>query len=143
MTVTLKRDFKPGEYVYVVDCWHSHDGTRAIGAKAKIMEVDNKSKSFIAVLYGIIPQTYSFNDYGRLIFDTEDEAIKTANKLPKPQTTIYQIIDKRIYKKKVEDISGQYMDGTRDLVIRLNDGKNVSIREIGYSLFFDKTDVRK
>lgn len=143
MTNALKRDFKKGQCVYVVDYWGTSDGTQAFEARAEILEVDEKKQIFLAVLYGDTYKTYSFKDYGRLIFDTSNESINAANKLPKPKTTVYQIIGKRIYKKIVLGIYEQYMDGKFDLVVRLNRGKDVSTKEIGHTLFLDESDARK
>ncbi len=143
MTNALQRSFKEGERVYVVDYWGTSNGTQAFEAQAEILKVDVKAKTFTAVLYGDTYQEYSFNDYGRLIFDTSAEATEAANNLPKPKTTIYQIIGKRVYKKHVEGIGGQYTNGTYDLVIRLNKGKDVSTKELGYSLFINESDARK
>ena len=143
MANALKRSFEPGESVYVVDYWGINDGTQAFEARAEILKVDEKTKTFTAVLYGDTYQTYSFKDYGRLIFDTSAEATEAANNLPKPKTIVYQIIGKRVYKKHVEGIGGRYTDETYDLVIRLNKGKDVSTKEIGHSLFINELDARK
>ena len=142
MTNAPKRNFKKGQWFYVVDYWGTSIGTQAFEAKAEIFTVDEKKQTFLAILYGDTCKTYSFNDYGRLIFDTSAEAIAAANKIPKPQTTVYQIIGKRLYKKLVLDIDGQYIDGTFDLVVCLNKGKNVSTKEIGHSLFLNESDAR-
>ena len=143
MQNVLKRSFKEGEHVYVVDYWGTNNGTQAFGTQAEILKVDENAKTFTAVLYGDTYQKYKFKDYGRLIFDASEEAVEAASNLPKPRTTIYQIIGKRVYKKVVEGIEGQYNDGEYDLVIRLNKGKKVSTKEIGHSLFISKSDVRK
>lgn len=137
-----KRIFKEGQLVYVVDYWGTSIGTQAFEASAGILEVDEKEQTFLAVLYGDTYQTYSFNDYGRLIFDTSDEATVAANQLPKPQTAVYQIIGKRVYKKLVIGILGQYVNGSYDLVVHLNKGKNISTKEIGHSLFLNEFDAR-
>ena len=142
MTNALERSFKEGERVYVVDYWGAGNGTQAFKAQAEILKVDVKAKTFTAVLYGDTYQKYSFKDYGRLIFDTSAEAVKAADNLPKPETTVYQIIGKRVYNKLVKGIGGQYTDGTYNLVIRLNKGKDVSTKEIGHSLFFSESDAR-
>lgn len=138
MANVLKRSFEQGERIYVVDYWSS----QAFEAGAVILSVDNENETFDAVLYGDTYQTYSFKDYGRLIFDTENEAVVAADKLPKPKTTIYQVIGKRVYKKLVDGINGQYTDGTYDLIICLNKGKAVSTKEIGHSLFINELDAR-
>lgn len=143
MANALKRNFEPGESVYVVDYWGTNNGTQAFEAQAEILEVDEKAKTITAVLYGDTYQTYSFKDYGRLIFDTSADAANAANNLPKPNTIIYQKIGKRVYKKIVEGIGGEYTDETYDLVIRLNKGKDVSTKEIGHSLFINELDARK
>ena len=143
MKNALKRNFKEGQYVYVVDYWGTKNGTQAFETGAEILEVDEKNQSFIAVLYGDTYNTYSFNDYGRLIFDTPNEAAEAADKLPKPQTTVYQVIGKRVYKKIATDIFGKYLNGVYDLVICLNRGKAISTKEIGHSLFLNEFDARK
>ena len=143
MTNALKRDFKKGQCVYVVDYWGTSNGTQAFEARAEIWKVYEKKQTFLAVLYGDTYQIYSFKDYGRLVFDTSNETIEAANKLPKPQTTVYQIIGNKVYKKLALGIDGQYMDGTYDLVVRLNKGKDVSTKEIGKSLFLNESDARE
>ena len=143
MENVLKRSFQVGDCVYVVDYWGTNNGTQAFVAQAVVLEVDVTANTFTAVLYGDTYQEYSFKDYGRLIFDTSAEAVETANSLPKPKTTVYQIIGKRIYKKIVEGIDGQYTDGAYDLVICLNKGKDVSTKEIGHSLFINESDARQ
>ena len=52
MTNALKRSFKEGERVYVVDYWGTSNGTQAFEAQAEILKVDVKAKTFTAVLYG-------------------------------------------------------------------------------------------
>ena len=143
MSNALKRSFQVGEHIYVVDYWGTTNGTQAFEAQAEIISVNAKTKTFTAVLYGDTYQNYSLKDYGRLIFDTSAEAIKATNNLPKPKTYLYQKIGKRIYKKIVEGIGGRYTNGTYDLVIRMNKGKDVSTKEIGHSLFINESDARK
>lgn len=95
-------------------------------------------------MYYDIYNTYSFKDYGRLIFDTSNEAFDAANKLPKPKTLVYQIIDNKVYKKLGLGIHGQEdVDGIYDLVVLLNKGKDVSTKEIGHSLFLNESDARE
>lgn len=143
MANAFKRSFQVGERVYVVDYWGTNNGTQAFEAQAEILKVDVTAETFTAVLYGDTYQEYSFKDYGRLIFDTSAEAVEAANNLPKPKTIVYQIIGKRVYKKIVEGIGGQYNDGTYDLVVHLNKGKDVSTKELGHSLFINESDARK
>lgn len=143
MSKKLKRDFKVREKVYVVDYWGTSNGSKAFSAEAVILRVDKQARTFHACLYGDTYQAYSFEDYGRLIFDTEKEAIEAANKLPTPKSLVYQKIGKRVYKKIVRGISGNHFDGVYDLIIRLNRGKAVSTKEIGISIFLNEVDARK
>ena len=71
MSKECKRDFKVNQTVYLVDYWGTSNGSQAFEAQAKILQVDEENKTFDAVLYGDTYQRYSFEDYGRLIFDTE------------------------------------------------------------------------
>lgn len=96
----LKRDFKKNDEVYVVDYWGTSKGAAAFSARALIIDVDEEKRTFIGVLYGDTYQRYSFEDYGRLIFDTSIQANEAASKLPKPGDTIYQRIGSRVYKKR-------------------------------------------
>lgn len=144
MENALKRRFKQGESVYVVDYWGTSNGAmQALAVGAAIVKVNEKDKTFTAILYGDTYRTYSFKDYGRLIFDTFNEAARAAGKLPKPQTTVYQVIGKRVYKKLVKSIYERYTDGAFDLVVEFNKGKEVSTKEIGHSLFLSESDARE
>lgn len=143
MNNVLKRNFEEGQHIYVVDYWGTNEGTQAFEAGATILKVDEKKQIFLAILYGDTYQTYSFMDYGRLIFDTQNEAVEAADKLPKPKSIVYQLIGKRVYKKLALGIGGQHMDGTYDLVVHLNKGKDISTKEIGQSLFLSESDARK
>lgn len=143
MSKQCKREFKVNQTVYLVDYWGTNNGSQAFEARAEILHVDKKNKTFNAVLYGDTYQKYSFEDYGRLIFDTAEEAAKAANKLPKPKSFVYQKIGKRVYKKTVLGIDGHYVDGVYDLKIRLNKGKDVSTKEIGISIFLNESDARQ
>lgn len=143
MTNALKRDFKEGQCVYVVDYWGTINGMQGFVTRAEILEVDEKKQTFVAVLYTDTYQTYNFKDYGRLFFGTSNEAIGAVDKLPKPQTAVYQIVGNKVYKKLALGIGGQFIDGTFDLVVRLNKGKDVSTKEIGNSLFLNEFDARR
>lgn len=139
MTEKGKRDFKVKQTVYVVDCWGAEDGMQAFEAQAKILYVDGKKRNFNAVLYGHTYKRYSFEDYGRLIFDTAEEAKEAADKLPKPKSVVYQKIDEKSYKRTVCGIYGHYVGNVYDLVIRFEDGKEVSTKEIGISIFLTES----
>ena len=138
-----RNNFKVGKYVYVVDWWGTSDGMQAITVRAKILDIDVNAGTFFALLYGDTYVKYSFKDYGRLIFDTQKEAVIATNKLPKPKTTIFQRIGKRVYKKVVKGIGSRYNDGIYDLIILLNRGQDISTKEIGHSLFLNESDARK
>lgn len=142
MEKTAKRDFKVGDIVYVVDHWGTSNGSAAFEAYAEIIQVNKESKKFLAVLYGDTYKTYSFKDYGCLIFDTKQEAINAANKLPKPTSTVYQILGNRVYKKSVLNIYTRYIDGATDLVMQLNKGEEVSIKEIDITIFNNEQCAR-
>lgn len=148
MANALKRSFVRGERVYVVNYWGTNNGSQAFDAEAEVLKVDQKNETFRAVLHGDTFKVYSFKDYGRLIFDTKNEAIEAADKLPKPKTTMYQVIGKRVHKKIVNGIGGNYTNETFemtvpfDLVVHLNKGKAVSTKEIGATLFFNKEDAK-
>lgn len=143
MSKQCKRDFKVNQTVYLLDYWGTDNGLQAFGARAEILRVNDENKTFDALLYGDMCQRYSFEDYGRLIFDTEDEANEAANKLPQPKSIVYQKIGKRVYEKTVLGIDGRYVDGVYDLQIWLNRGKGVSIKEIGISIFLSEADARQ
>ena len=139
MSNECKRNFEVDQIVYLVDYW----GSEAFETQAKILQINEKEKIFYAVLYGDTYKRYSFEDYGRLIFDTAEEAIEAASKLPKPKSVVYQKIGKKVYKKTVLGISGHYIDGVFDLIISLNRGNNVSAKEIGISIFLNESDARQ
>lgn len=143
MSKECKRDFKVNQTVYLVDYWGTNNGTQAFEAEAKILQVDEENKTFDAVLYGDTYKRYSFEDYGRLIFDTAKEANEAAGKLPKPKSVVYQKIGKHVYKKTVSGINEHYVDNVYDLIIRLNKGKDVSTKEIGISIFLNESDARQ
>ena len=143
MSNECKRDFEVYQTVYLVDYWGTDNGTQAFEAEGKILQVDKENKTFTAVLYGDTYQRYSFDDYGRLIFDTAKEANEAANKLPKPNSVVYQKIGKRVYKKTISGISGHYVDNVYDLIIRLNKGNDVSTKEIGISIFLNEAEARQ
>ena len=138
-----ERIFKKGEYVYVVDYWGTSIGMQAFEEEAKILYVEEKKQTFTALLYGDTYNTYSFKDYGRLIFNSRSEAIKVANSLPKPQSIVYVLINNKIYQRKVKGIIGFHESGVFDLYIHFGKKQFESIREIGHSIFFTKEDALK
>jgi len=139
MSKECKREFKVKETVYLVDYW----GMEASKAKAKILEVDEKNKTFDVVLYGDVYQRYKFEDHGRLVFDTPEEAEEAVNKLPKPDSVVYQRIGQSVYKKKVVGITGYYFDDGYDLTIVFENEEKVSVKEIGVSIFLNEEDASR
>lgn len=134
------RKFKCGETVYVVDYW----GGEAFKAEAEIIKVYPEESTFTAVLYGDTYQEYSFKDYGRLIFDTEQEAVKEAEKFPEPGSTVYQVVGNRIDKKVACWIEGAYTTSdVYDLVIQLDKEGTISSKELGHTLFVSEAEARK
>lgn len=142
MKETINRIFTKGEYVYIVDYWCTEDGPQACETKAKILKVDKKAQTFTALLYGDTYQIYSFNDYGRLFFDTLDETTIATNNLPKPNTIVYQVIRNKVYKKLVKGIGGKHINGVFDLIIHFAKGKDVSSKEIGNSIFLCEPEAQ-
>lgn len=143
MKKECKHDFKVNQTAYLVDYWGTNNGSQAFEAQAKILQVDEENKTFDAVLYGDTYQRYSLEDYGRLIFDTAEEANEAAGKLPKTKSVVYKKIGKRVYKKMVCGIGGHYVDNVYDLIIHLNKGKDISTKEIGISIFLNESDARQ
>lgn len=144
MLNALKRNFEVGQHIYVVDCKEENGERLVFKTKAEILKVDEKSETFLAILDGGISHTYSFKDYERLIFDTLDEASRVEEKLPKPQTIAYHVVDRWVYKRIVLGIYGQQdANETYDLVVRLNNGDDISIKEIDHSLFLGSSNARR
>lgn len=139
MSKKCKREFKVKETVHVVDYW----GLQASKARARILEVNEKNETFDVVLYGDVYQRYKFEDYGRLVFDTREEAEEVVNKLPKPDSFVYHKIGKRVYRKKVVGISSYYFDDGYDLIIVLNKGNRIPMKELGVSVFLNESDARQ
>lgn len=135
MSKRLYRTFKKDELIYIIDFIPTNNGTQAYAAQAKVVSVNEDEKTFVAAVNGDIYQTYSFYDYGRLIFNNSTRAIETANILPKPGSTIYQLVDRRIHKRTVTGIGGQNFNGVYDLTIYLDNGKIVPAKELGCTLF--------
>lgn len=143
MSKKVNRNFKVGDEIYVVDHWGTSKGSAAFEAYAQIIQVNQEKQNFLAVLYGDTYQTYSFKDYGRLIFDTKRKASQIAYFLPKPTSIVWQIIGNRVYKKTVLGISSRYINGATDLVIKLNRGKEVSTKEMDSTIFMNEQDARR
>ena len=142
MSKECKRDFEVNQTVYLVDFWGTNNGSQAFETEARILRVDKKEKTFVALLYGDTYQTYSFEDYGRLIFDTQKEAAKAADKLPKPKSIMYHKVGEKIHKRTVVGIDGNHETGVYDLIIFF-DVHHASTKEIGKTVFFNEEDARQ
>ena len=138
----VKRNFRKNDVVYVVDYWGTLNGSAAFSVRAIVIDVDEEKKNFDAVLYGDTCQRYGFEDYGRLVFDTAKEADDAANKLPTPGTMVYLRKAGRVYKRKVDSIGGGYVDDKYDLNIRFERGENISIKELGVTIFIDEPTAK-
>ena len=141
MKGALNRDFKKGEIVYVVDYWGAELGMQSFEAAAEILSVNKSDETFTAVLYGDTYQTYSFKDYGRLIFDSRTEAVAAADQMPKPGEIVYHIIGKRVYTRTVRGIEGYYSNGVYDLLVIPMHGRFIPAKEIGHTLFKNRADA--
>lgn len=64
----LKRNFKKGQHVYVVE------DTSDFAAIAEILKVNEKEQTLLLILCGDTYKTYSFEEYGKSIFDTPKAA---------------------------------------------------------------------
>jgi hypothetical protein len=138
------RKFKVKDKVFIIDHWWTTQGPQAFSARAEIVKVDKKNKIFTAVLYGDTYQKYSFKDVGRLIFGSKSEADTVVDTLPLPNTRVFQKIGKNTYKKTVKGVIGKEINGIYDLVVTFNRGKELSIKEIGKTLFLeDKEDANE
>lgn len=131
MSNTEKRITKKGQFLYVIDCWGTTNGMQAFQTSALVIEVDEKTESFTAVLYGDTYQRYSMKDFGRIIFDTEDEAETATEKLPKPGVKVYVLNSGVLQEKIVKGVIESQIEGFSDLVIKLIGGEVFSIKEIG------------
>lgn len=141
MKGALNRDFKKGEVVYVVDYWGAELGMQSFEAAAEILSVNKSDETFTAVLYGDTYQTYSFNDYGRLIFDSPTEAVAAADQMPKPGDTVFHLIGERVYTRTVRGIEGYYSNGVYDLLVIPMHGRFIPAKEIGHTLFKNRADA--
>ena len=143
MTESANRKLEKNEYVYVLDSkGYSYD-EGAFCKAAYVVRVDNKHKNYTVLVYEDKHETYSFNDYGLLIFRSQIEAEKAARALPKPGEIVYQIIGNKIYKRQINCLFSDNSRETIDLILSFTRGKDVSFREIGKSIFFSKEEAEK
>ena len=143
MKESLKRILEKDRVVYVIDHWGYTKGSKAIVTSATILDVDYKHKILVALLYGDTYNRYKFEDYGRLIFNTETEANTFASKIPDPGSIVYQIIGTKVYSKSVRNISSKSKEGFHDLVIEFDRGSCVSTKELGHTIFAKRDEARE
>ena len=143
MKESLKRILEKDREVYVIDHWGYIKGAKAIVTRATILEVDYKNKNLVALLYGDTYNRYKFEDYGRLIFNTEQEANTFANKIPDPGSIIFQIIGRKVYSKAIRNILGKNEEGFYDLIIEFDRGSCISTKELGHTIFSRREEARK
>lgn len=140
------RNFNDGDVVSVVDTW----GGKAIATTARILHVSKRKKKFMAVLSEDTYRRYDFADYGRIIFDTAEEAKNVADKIPVPGTIVYILKRGKIHEERVIDVCSKHnKEGVADIIIKLVEDEeayitaNISIKQIGEVLFSSKEDAEK
>jgi hypothetical protein len=143
--VTKERTLKEGDYIFVIDCRKTEEGIKADAFTAKVFRINPKQKTISAYVFYECNKLlykrdrhYSFNDYGRLFFDTEAEALEASQKIPKPKQAVYKKIGNRYYIRIVTRIVGMHCLDTFDLYISLDKGYGlISIKDIGTKLFIE------
>lgn len=137
-----KREFMIGQIIYAVDSKQ----TQPIVRKAQIIQISGSEKKFLAVFpydMGDGTHTYSFSDYGRLYFFKKNEAMDVADRLPKPNTTLYEIVNAHVRKRVVYGLWSNHFSGDFDLYIRFKNKKSISTKELNVTLFFDKETAKQ
>jgi hypothetical protein len=142
MADNLTRVFNVADTVYVIDWWETDYGTRFCGAEAYVLGVNKKEQNFRALLYGDSIQTYKINDYKYIIFDTLKEACEAAKKLPKPKDKVFRITSKGVTKFIITDIDGRGYTTGMELFVRLNNGEEITIDQIGKTLFLNEEEAK-
>lgn len=143
MAKNIKPTLEEGTVLYVVDYWATTDGPRAFATKADVTAINNEARTFEAVLYGEVYQTYTFDDLGFIVFDSAQEAAAAAKKLPLPKTEIFLIKNGKVLRRIVEGVMEDTSKETLELVVCLNAGEDVPISELGKTLFTKKEDAVK
>ena len=141
--VTKERTLKKGYVIFVVDAYYYY-GRQAVVKKAEVSKVDPEEDFFIAIIcdsngdrYESL-RKYNLNDYGRIFFDTEAEAIEAAEKLPKPDQIVYIRINGRYYKRNITRLITRNYKLVSDIYIELyNYSRYISIQEIGTKLWLE------
>ena len=142
MSDACKREFMIGQIIYAVDSKQ----TQPIVRKAQIIQISGSEKKLLAVFpydMGDGTHIYSFSDYGRLYFFDKKEAMDAADKLPKPNTTLYEIVNAHVRKRVVYGLWSNHFSGDFDLYIRFKNKKSISTKELNVTLFFDKKTAKQ
>ena len=137
-----EKTLKKWDWVFVVELWLSEGVFKAFSTRAQVKEIDAKNETIKVIICGTTYRTYSFKDFGRLIFVNQKLAHNAAKKYPIGGDIIYKIEDDDILEKKVLGIMYEYVDGVIDLFIKFEDGENISSKELGKTIFLKKEDIR-
>ena len=139
-----KHKFVRGQTLYVLDYIGADNTKKPIVVHGTVLHFDNKLNCVTVALYNDVCETYSQNDFGRLLFKTREEAVKALNLLPKAYSYVYHVIKKKVYKKLVLGIVGHYtQELVYDLFIVVHRGTAISIKEMGKTIFFTKGEAKK
>ena len=130
------RTFEVGDILFVLDNWRPY----VVLMQAEITSVNKKQERFTLKwnnkLYEI-----NFSEYGRLIFGNQEEAMEVIKRLPKRYAILYYVTETgNVIKDVCHGIYSVYdtETGKYDLVIRLDQEKEVSIDQIGKTLFYSE-----
>lgn len=140
----VKRIFDKPHY-WVVD-YYIENGCKIFYAEPMDLLSVYYEKEILDLVYwdDCIGHFYSFDDYNCLIFESREKATKVAEHLPKSGKILYQVSDKKIFKRVVKDIEGVYINSEiYSLGIRLDNGECLPVREMNKSLFWSKSKAMK
>lgn len=137
MSTTVRRQFKKGETVYLVDCCGTSGGPQAFETRGKVVEVEEEAVFVETISRG--RQKYNVNDYKRLIFDTMAEASDAAKALPRPNSIIYKKNEDGTLKEiKTNGIWHGTFGGIYNLTIKLEGCEEITTDKIGKEIFLSK-----
>lgn len=139
--INCEEKFKKWDWVFVIELWLKDGCLQPFGTGAHVVEIDEESKTIKVKICGSTYRTYSYEDFGRLVFNNKELADKATKKYPKNGDTIYQVEDDKTSPKKVLGIIYKYVNGVMDLFIKFEDGKEVSSKEIGKTIFLKEEDI--
>lgn len=143
MTNANERNFCEGQKIYVIDWGYPAKDFVAVKRETEIRLVNNEEKWFVAILDDELYEKYLFEDYGILVFDNEKDADEAVKKIPIPGTVVYQIIGGIICKRKVYRISENMPSSSKEIIIRFNRGKTVSIKQLNKTVFLTREKAKE